>query len=162
MFLLAASAILTMAGTILHNHENYYPAILCIIVSSALLLFKSSIDFKSKKAFVLSLFNILFISVLILETFFDKHIVLAATDWHLGATCILLYTFDIALYQWFFHTETRCNKNLLITIAIFIVSPLLAAAMFYGGVKAWIGLSEMVLFGVISVIAIRNISIVKN
>lgn len=160
--LLSLSASLVIAGALFPRHELYYQALLCLMSSGVLELLELSICFHSRKAFGLSLLNIALLAGIAMSRLLEGFPVIAAKDWHLGVTCLLLYVVDMVLYLRFFHREGHISKRLFLIITFFMASPFLAAATFYGGTKAWIGLSEMLLFGVISVIAIRNISIIKN
>lgn len=152
MILLAISIGVTTIGTLFPYHEFYYLALLCIITSCILLLFKSSLVLHSKKAFVLSLFNLFFIAAMIIETIVEGHIVLASTDWHLGTAIILLYIIEAALYLRFF--RNTISGLPAVPVIIFVLLPVFAACMFYGGIKAWISLIGMALLYVASALSL--------
>lgn len=148
--LLVLSASLVIAGTLLPRHELYYPALLFLMASGVLELLDISLNWRSRKGFVLSMFNLVLLVLFALNYIFERFPVIAAQDWHLGIAIITFYVIDIGIYALFLRSQCAADKRLLTGLLAFAIPPLMAAAMFYLGVKAWIGLSLITLTLVLS------------
>lgn len=156
--LIFVSAVFVAVGAITAHHLYYYPALLFMIVSNILIMFGASLEFRSKKGFVLSFFNILFCFVFFIQFLVEQFPVLSSTDWHLGAVIVLFYAIDLLLFLHFLKGKISLNKQQTAVIAIHAATPMISAVLYYCGVPALIGLSIMVVIYAASFIYLNCLS----
>lgn len=138
--LLAVSVGFVLAGALLPRHELYYPALFFLMLSGALEALELSLCWQSRKGFALSLLNLLILVALAVEHLLENFPVIAAKDWHMGVTIMLLYILDIGLYAFSFRDKWHGFTNQIARFVAIAAVPLIAAGLFYLGVRAWIGL----------------------
>lgn len=154
--LLVISAALILVGALLPRHELYYPALFFLMLSGVLEALELSLCWQSQKGFALSLLNLFILVGLAVQHLLENFPVIAAKDWHLGITIMLLYILVIGVYAYFFRKKLPGSGGHMFWFIVLAVLPLIAAGLFYLGVKAWIGLVLLTTTVAVGGIMLRN------